>query len=130
MSRWHKDFSGGPIAVREARHLVRERLSGELPPGKLDDVELLVSELASNSVRHGDARSGRLSMEAQVSDRCVRLRVCDDGHGFEEPAEPTPRPDGDGGYGLVLLDRLADRWGVNRNGGCCVWFEVGRTAPG
>jgi anti-sigma regulatory factor (Ser/Thr protein kinase) len=127
MSRWHRKFSGGAVAVREARHAVRERLRGELAPERLDDVELIVSELASNSVRHCDAGKGRLSMEADVSDECIRLRVCDEGHGFEEPGEPEPRPDGEGGYGLVLLDRLSDRWGVNRNGGFCVWFEVARS---
>jgi anti-sigma regulatory factor (Ser/Thr protein kinase) len=130
MRRWHEQFTGGAVAVREARHLVRERLGDELPPQRLDDVELLVSELASNSVRHCDARSGRLTMEADVSDRRVRLRVCDEGHGFEEPDEPAPDADGEGGYGLVLVDRLADRWGVNRNDGFCVWFEVGRAASG
>ena len=130
MGGWHEHFTGGAIAVREARHLVRERLSDQLPAERLDDVELLVSELASNSVRHCDAGSGRLSMEANVSARSVRLRVCDEGHGFEEPEQPAPHADGDGGFGLVLLDRLADRWGVQRNGGFCVWFEVGRTASG
>jgi serine/threonine-protein kinase RsbW len=127
MSRWQRRFSGGPIAVREARHAVRERLRSELPPERLDDVELLVSELASNSVRHCDASKGRLSMEADISDDRVRLRVCDEGHGFDEPDEPSPRADGEGGYGLVLLDRLSDRWGVKRNGGFCVWFEVARS---
>jgi anti-sigma regulatory factor (Ser/Thr protein kinase) len=128
MSSWHKHFTGGAIAVREARHLVRERLSDELSPQRLEDVELLVSELASNSVRHCDAHTGRLSMEAKVSGERVRLRVCDEGNGFEEPAAPAPHADGAGGYGLVLLDRLADRWGVNRDGGFCVWFEVARSA--
>jgi anti-sigma regulatory factor (Ser/Thr protein kinase) len=130
LSGWRKHFSGGALAVREARHAVRERLSGELPPQRLDDVELLISELATNSVRHCDADSGRISMEADVSARCVRMRVCDEGHGFAEPDEPSPRADGSGGYGLVLLDRLADRWGTNHNGSFCVWFEVERGASG
>jgi anti-sigma regulatory factor (Ser/Thr protein kinase) len=128
VSLWREHFTGGPIAVRKARHVVRERLRGELPPTKLDDVELLISELASNSVRHCETHSGRLSMEADVSEKCVRLCVCDEGDGFEEPVTPAPHPDGAGGYGLVLLDRLSDRWGVNRNGGFCVWFEVARRA--
>ena len=55
-----------------------------------------------------------------MSEDRVRLRMCDAGDGFEEPATPEPHPDGEGGYGLVLLDRLSDRWGVKRNGGFCV----------
>lgn len=112
--------------MREARHAVRKHLSGELPPERLDDVELLVSELASNSVRHCNGGGGRLSMETDVSAECVRLCVCDRGPGFDEPDAPSPHADGAGGYGLVLLDRLSDRWGTNRNGGFCVWFEVAR----
>jgi hypothetical protein len=30
------------------------------------------------------------------------------------------------GYGLVLLDRLADAWGVSRGERFCVWFELDR----
>ena len=55
----------------------------------------------------------------------MRVRVCDTGEGFQV-SRPSRRPPGAGGYGLVLLERLSDRWGVNRNGGFCVWFEVRR----
>jgi serine/threonine-protein kinase RsbW len=127
MSLWREQFEGGAVAVREARHAVREHLDGELPPEQLSDIELLVSELASNSVRHGHRGEGRLSMETDVSDDRVRLRVWDNGPGFEEPGAPVPHSNGEGGYGLVLLDRLSDSWGVKRNGGFCVWFEVRRS---
>jgi anti-sigma regulatory factor (Ser/Thr protein kinase) len=85
-----------------------------------------VSELATNSVRHGGASEEReLSVEGVVTDDRVRLRVCDEGAGFE-PRRPAPRPDRRGGYGLVLLDRLSDRWGMQHDGGFCVWFEIQR----
>ena len=45
-------FSGGALAARQARRAVREELEGELAEPVLGDVELLVSELATNSVRH------------------------------------------------------------------------------
>ena len=123
---WRRRFQGGAQAVGSARSAVRERLSGALGEPRLADVELLVSELATNSIRHGDCGTdGQVRVEAAVSDDCVRLRLCDDGAGFE-PRAPKPRTDGSGGYGLYLLDRLADRWGVQRNGGFCVWFEIQR----
>jgi serine/threonine-protein kinase RsbW len=128
MSTWRQHFSGGPLAVRRARQCVRERLGTDLPRQQLHDVELLVSELASNSVRHAGTGSGGLSMEANVSEDRVRLRVCDRGQGFKEPAAPAPHADGAGGYGLVLVDRLSDRWGVQRDGRFCVWFEIARSA--
>jgi anti-sigma regulatory factor (Ser/Thr protein kinase) len=66
-----------------------------------------------------------LAMEADVSEERVTVCLCDHGAGFEA-GEPAPNADGDGGYGLVLLDRLSDRWGTMRNGAFCVWFEVAR----
>ena len=111
--------------MREARSAVRERLSGELPDGRLDDVELLVSELATNSVRHAAPRVQALDRGRRVRGLRAAAHVRR-GDGFEEPATPDPHPHGTGGYGLVLLDRLADRWGVNRDGGFCVWFEIAR----
>jgi anti-sigma regulatory factor (Ser/Thr protein kinase) len=128
MSHWTQRFAGGPQAVRHARRCVREHLTDQLPERQLDDVELLVSELATNSIRHGGCGEGvELSMEGDVSDECVRLLLCDHGEGFEA-ADPEPRADGRGGYGLVLLDKLSDRWGTQRNGGFCVWFEMKRSS--
>ena len=123
-------FHGGALAARRARRVVREELGSELCEDRLDDVELLVSELATNSVRHaGCNEDGVISMEADVTDDCIRVRLCDHGSGFDGPtAEPTP-VDAAGGFGLVLLERLSDRWGTQRNGGFCVWFEVERARP-
>jgi anti-sigma regulatory factor (Ser/Thr protein kinase) len=127
MTVWTGRFSGGTLAARAARRAVREALGGELPERRLGDVELLVSELATNSVRHaGSDEDAEISMTARVDDKCIRLRVCDTGDGFEEDGAPEPDSERAGGYGLVLVDRLADRWGVQRNGGFCVWFEVER----
>ena len=106
---------------------MRETLADELPAEVLGDVELLVSELATNSVRHAGCDEGvELEIEADVTDACVRVRLCDHGRGFESHAPQPPPRGATGGYGLVLLDRLSDRWGTQRNGGFCVWFEVAR----
>lgn len=128
MSVLTRRFRGGALAARSVRHAVREELSGELSERQLDDVELLVSELATNSVRHAGCDEAReISMEAAVDDRCIRVQLCDHGAGFEGHM-PVPPPTGRaGGYGLVLLDRLSNRWGTQRNGGFCVWFEVERS---
>jgi signal transduction histidine kinase len=56
-----------------------------------------------------------------AAERIVRVEVCDDGPGFE----PVERPPGvNGGFGMVLLRSLADRWGVAIDDGTCVWFEL------
>ena len=120
-------FSGGVTAARCARRAVREELRDALPQRKLADVELIVSELATNSVRHaGCEDADELSMEADVQPDRVRVRLSDPGAGFEVHRPDPPSSGSAGGYGLVLLDRLSDRWGVQRENGFSVWFEVQR----
>ena len=120
-------FHGGVTAARVARQAVREEFKDALPGRRLADVELLVSELATNSVRHaGVTETDELSMEADVEPDRVRVRMFDPGSGFEEHTPSPPSSGGSGGYGLVLLDRLSDRWGVQREGRFSVWFEVQR----
>ena len=120
-------FRGGATAARQARRAVREELADALPKRTLADVELLVSELATNSVRHAGCGEGdELAMEAAVESDRVRVRLFDAGDGFDEHTPRPPAGGSSGGYGLVLLDRLSDRWGVQNEGGFSVWFEVQR----
>ena len=88
-------------------------------------VRLLVSELVTNAVQHGGTgaeRAVQVRLEAR-RDR-VRVEVRDQGPGFEPPGEHgDPLADG---FGLALVDELADRWGVERGPGANVWFEIDR----
>ena len=111
-------------AVMAARHSL-DRLEGDLPPEKLEDVRLVVSELVTNSVRHaGISPDEHILLAVVISNGLVRGRVCDSGPGFEKPSEPRPRTDLSGGWGLPIVESISDRWGVERNGCACVWFEV------
>ncbi|NUT56541.1 MAG: ATP-binding protein [Thermoleophilia bacterium] len=106
---------------------MREELKDALPRRRLADVELIVSELATNSIRHaGCDDAEELAMEAQVQRDRVRVRLFDSGEGFEAHSPSPPATGDEGGYGLLLLDRLSDRWGVQRDGRFSVWFEVQR----
>jgi anti-sigma regulatory factor (Ser/Thr protein kinase) len=111
-------------AVMAARHSL-DRLEGDLPPEKLEHVRLVVSELMTNSVRHaGLSPDEHILLAVVISDGSVRGRVCDSGPGFEKPSEPRPRTDLSGGWGLPIVESISDRWGVERNGCACVWFEI------
>jgi len=81
---------------------------------------LLISELVSNSVKYGG--SGPVRVEIEPTAGGVHVEVIDGGPGFT--ATPRdPDPDRVGGWGLVLVDQLASRWGKHP-GSCCVWFEI------
>jgi serine/threonine-protein kinase RsbW len=120
-------FCGGAAAPRHARRAVRETLGDSVSERTLGDAELLVSELATNSVRHaGCDDQAELGLEADIDDGRVRVKICDTGAGFDSEPLPEPGHEEAGGYGLVLLDRLADEWGTHRDGEFCVWFELDR----
>jgi anti-sigma regulatory factor (Ser/Thr protein kinase) len=120
------DVSGGPHAAARARRLVEHELMGRLPPGVVDDVKLLVTELVANGVRHGGAgvdASMRLLLEGRVPGLHVEVVNADHGRGGA-PAQRSPDLTGGGGIGLNLVDSLASRWGVRRDARTAVWFEM------
>jgi anti-sigma regulatory factor (Ser/Thr protein kinase) len=113
-----------PGSVAEARSRVLEAVGPELgDDGRAETLRLLVSELVTNAVRHG---GGDAPVEVHaVWNSEVRVEVVDRGGGFT----PGPRDgplDEPGGFGLLLVGRLADRWGVEADGETRVWFVLRR----
>jgi anti-sigma regulatory factor (Ser/Thr protein kinase) len=118
-------FPGTPAAVTEARTHVTAALDG-VPTDVVETVALLVSELATNSVRHA-AAGFTLSIE-RSPDR-IRVAVSDDGPG--SPEKRSPDPVEPSGRGLLIVEALSDVWGTapTPDGrGKTVWFEIA-TAP-
>lgn len=86
-------------------------------------LELIVSELVTNSVVHGDVvPEGELALRIRSNTDGVCGEVCGPGPSFDweqhEPNLSTP-----GGLGLMLVDNLTERWGIRRDGETCVWFH-------
>jgi len=112
-------------AAAAAREALRDA-NGTLPERIRDDVLLLVSELVTNGVRHAGAGPERpLHLQVLRGPRWLVVAVADEGPGFTWP--PIDRSNGSrsGGWGLFLVDQLADRWGVECTAsGSRVWFEI------
>lgn len=140
---------GHLASVAEARAWVRELLAVRLSDTEaIATAELLVSELATNGVRHGchdlnpddpNADAG-LQLRLFIAARRIRIDVTDPGAGIElsttngqATAETTPKvqhPDADSehGRGLALVDVLAEHWSWRiDNRGCTVSVQLTHT---
>ena len=116
-------ITGGPEAAARARRAITG-LRGDLDPSLLETLRLLVTEVVANSVRH--ARADAVTLRVEVGPHAVRTEVTDPGPGFDPAQTGAPRED-HSGWGLFLVERLAERWGVARAGSVTrVWFELPR----
>jgi anti-sigma regulatory factor (Ser/Thr protein kinase) len=116
-------LGGGAEAPARARRAV-SGLRGDVDATTLETLRLLVSEIVANSVKH--ARSDAVNLTVSVGPGAVLTEVTDDGDGFEPAGAAALRADHTG-WGLFLVERLADRWGVVRDGReTRVWFELYR----
>ncbi len=107
-------------AQARAALLVFEQI---LSPRALEDLQLVVSELVTNSIKFGPRRPVTLSLRVTGAG-VVAGEVIDRGDGERARPQMVPEPSVDGGWGLYLVDRLSRRWGV-RTGSTHVWFELG-----
>jgi uncharacterized protein YjbJ (UPF0337 family)/anti-sigma regulatory factor (Ser/Thr protein kinase) len=112
------------VSGREARARI-EPLEASVSSDVLDDVSLLVSELVTNSVRHARFEEGEAIEVSVIVHDVVRVEVHDPGPGFDQPDFEAAHPLESAGWGLLLVERLTDRWGVDRTRGTSVWFEIG-----
>ena len=115
-----RQFPNRSTSVRLARRFVADQLS-DLAPDLVEVVTLMVSELATNCVRHADEDfTVRVQFEA---DR-VRVVVADDGPGSPQVRAPTPSEPY--GRGLQIVSEFSDEWGFDASpeAGTAVWFSV------
>nr|WP_277351407.1 ATP-binding protein [Microbispora sp. CL1-1] len=113
-------------SVGEARALVRRELGRWGLDELVDDCCLIVSELASNVVRHG---GNVFTLRLGSNGTWVYGEVFDQGEGV--PHQREADIDSVGGRGLLIVDELADDWGVASSGrsGKTVWFLAGSGSP-
>jgi anti-sigma regulatory factor (Ser/Thr protein kinase) len=117
-------LSGGVEACAAARRAVVAG-DGDLPAAVREDVLLLVTELVANALQHGGVGpEDQVGVEMRLWPERVRVEVVDPGTDFAA-VRPRPSHADPGGWGLVLVDRIAARWGVGRGPSFTrVWFEI------
>ena len=109
--------ASAPAQARGALDGIEDHVS----PERMRDVRLLVSELVTNAVRHAGGEAVRLVVA--VTGTLLRIEVHDPGNGFELKPPPDD-PLRASGWGLVLVEELADRWGIDHDPSTRVWFEM------
>ncbi|WP_236245910.1 SpoIIE family protein phosphatase [Streptomyces sp. CC210A] len=119
VARWRLDAE--PRSVRQARELVRAQLAEWRLDPLADTLQLLVSELVTNALRHSGSR--RPVDVRLVRTESLMCEVADGGRTL--PALRDAGPDDEAGRGLHVLNALAQEWGTGRAGdGTAVWFEL------
>jgi anti-sigma regulatory factor (Ser/Thr protein kinase) len=118
------DIDQNPEAPALARAAIAGFCEGRgIETTTLAALRLLVSEIVTNAVIHSEvAPPATIHLCASIAPGAIRIEVTDAGDGF------TPRPRDPAqlvrGYGLYLVDKEAERWGVRRQRGTMVWFEM------
>lgn len=114
--------SGDPRRCRQATEL---ELRGRTDADSLGDVLLVVSELVTNAVLHGEPSR---SFDLRIDGDTLTVAVID-GDREGAVAMGDPQPEALRGRGLAIVDQLAHRWGVEPSGlGKRVWATF-RLAP-
>jgi serine/threonine-protein kinase RsbW len=112
-------------SVRVARHYVHERWT-QLDDDTLGDVELIISELVANAVRHGRPD---IVFRARLDPFAVDIAVFDQGEELPPSRPVAVSEKSNSGRGLTIVDRLAHAWGVEPHTtgpGKTVWASVSR----
>jgi len=122
-----KELVADADAPRKARDALTFAASG-LPEPVQEEAALLVSELVTNSVIHGNSDAEDvIGLLISVGRAKLRVEVADRSEGVAE-RRPTSS---DGGYGLTLVDAIASRWGSEQRDGLNItWFDLRLPHPG
>ena len=110
-----RDESAGSLA----RRFLDERFAADLDELAHANARIVVSELVTNALLHGE---GRIVLHAGLDGGVLRLEVVDEGTG-NVPAIRKQPEGGVGGWGLRIVDTLAYRWGAFE-GTTHVWAEL------
>ena len=118
---WHLTLPMARQAPGLAREATREVLTSWQVAHLAEPALLIVSELVTNSVKH--SQGSLLLLQMRATGTGIRIEVHDADPRWPQPCAPTALDES--GFGLVLVNALADKWGVCDNAtGKAVWVEL------
>ncbi|EPD67374.1 ATP-binding protein [Streptomyces sp. HGB0020] len=124
-------FTSTPRGARLARRLVSHRLNDWGHPYTApvnEALTLITAELTANAVRHGHVPGRDFHLQLTLAEGVFRIEVTDTRAERRPPSTPpTPDSVSESGRGLLLVDALADDWGVTPRPaapGKTVWAEL------
>ncbi|WP_406013396.1 ATP-binding protein [Streptomyces sp. NBC_00984] len=103
-------FDARPESVGQARSFTSEALADWGLPDRAEDIRLCVSELATNALVHGTAPGHGFLVKLNADEDVVRLEVHDSRRQHPEARQAAGTDTS--GRGLILVNALADGWGV------------------
>ena len=111
-------------SISSARGLVVDFAEDRLSDMRLDELTLMISEVVANAVRHGSPEpDGNIGLHLEEDQHALRVVVTDGGEDFA--FDPGSMEDArNTHFGLLFVDRLADRWGFSLDGKTAIWLEV------
>ena len=113
-------------SVARLRHFATDAVSLHAPDVDCDTVALLVSEVATNALVHGN---GNVRLRVVPRPRGVRIEVLDGSSTLPRRRAATLYDEG--GRGIALVEAMATSWGAETTAdGKVVWFEVAAAARG
>jgi anti-sigma regulatory factor (Ser/Thr protein kinase) len=120
-----RTFPHEPQSVPAARRFATSALHGASSE-TLEAVELMVSELATNCIRHTDS-----GFDLKITRRGPDIRVEATDHAGGTPTMRSPKPTDPSGRGLKIIDMLSAGWGVDSESGLgkTVWFTISDKTP-
>jgi anti-sigma regulatory factor (Ser/Thr protein kinase) len=111
-------ISAQPAAVSEARRQLQETLErAGVDRARQQSALLLLSEVVTNAVKHGSRPGERLALAWTLDRDLLKITVVDSAGSGEAPAVLPPDEDREEGRGMLIVDRLADRWDERVSGG-------------
>jgi anti-sigma regulatory factor (Ser/Thr protein kinase) len=118
-----------PAHIADARHQLAELLHDWGDRDQVDGAVLMLSEMLTNVLVHTDSAAFfTAEVSGRPGHRLLRVEVADGSDDLPHRREPGELASS--GRGLLLMENIADQWGVDpRGAGKAIWFELGERTP-